>query len=64
VEAAAYLGVSPGKFDEMVADGRMPPPIVIDRRKVWDIRAIDRAIDCLTGEISENEWDIALKKSG
>ena len=26
VESAAYIGVSVGKFDEMVADGRMPPP--------------------------------------
>jgi hypothetical protein len=33
-----YLGVSPGKFDELVRDGRMPPPKRIDGRKVWDVR--------------------------
>ena len=32
-----YVGVSPGKFDELVRDGRMPPPKRIGR-KVWDVR--------------------------
>src|SRR5262252_2740836 len=30
VEAAAYVGVSPSKFDEMVRDHRMPNPKRID----------------------------------
>ena len=37
-EAAIYVGVSAGKFDEMVGDGRMPAPRRIDGRKIWDIR--------------------------
>jgi predicted DNA-binding transcriptional regulator AlpA len=45
VRAAAYVGVSPGKFDEMVADGRMPRPKEIDRRLVWDVRELDTAFD-------------------
>ena len=47
VEAAAYIGVSPSKFDELVTDGRMPKPIAIDRRKVWDIRELDLCFDAL-----------------
>ena len=44
-EAAMYVGVSAGKFDELVSDGRMPGPVRIDGRKVWDIRSIDMAFD-------------------
>jgi hypothetical protein len=65
VEAAAYVGVSAGKFDDMVADGRMPAAISIDTRRVWDIRAVDKAFDALGGESGDNEWDGVLKrKSG
>ena len=52
-----YVGVSAAKFDEMVADGRMPAPVQIDARKVWDIRSIDMAFDTLAQETSSNTWD-------
>ncbi|WP_293676548.1 XRE family transcriptional regulator [uncultured Phenylobacterium sp.] len=60
--AAQYLGVSVGKFDAMVADGRMPAPKRIDARKVWDREALDRAFFALPedgeGEgASGNPWD-------
>lgn len=55
-EAAAYVGVSAGKFDDMVSDGRMPKAIEIDTRRVWDIRAIDRAFDALGGA-ERSAWD-------
>ena len=42
-EAAAYIGVGTGTFDKMVADGRMPRPKAIERRLVWDRRALDSA---------------------
>lgn len=67
VEAAAYIGVSAGKFDDMVADGRMPKPKLIDARKVWDIRALDAAFSALPDQDGapvggvENEWDVVLK---
>jgi predicted DNA-binding transcriptional regulator AlpA len=32
VQAAAYVGISPTLFDEMVADGRMPKPVRINAR--------------------------------
>ena len=46
--AAAYVSVSPTTFDEMVKDGRMPRPKRLGgRRKAWDVRALDAAIDDL-----------------
>ena len=55
-EAAMYIGISPANFDEMVADGRMPGPVQIDARRVWDIRSIDLAFDALSQE-SSNSWE-------
>lgn len=46
-EAAGYIGVSPVKFDTLVADGRMPPPKQIDRRRIWDRLELDRAFAAL-----------------
>lgn len=60
VAAAQYVGVRPGKFDEMVADGRMPSPKQIDSRKVWDLLALDRSFEALpgVGEDTKNPWDM------
>jgi predicted DNA-binding transcriptional regulator AlpA len=57
MEAASYVGVGPTKFDEMVADGRMPQPKRIDGRKVWDMRALDLAFDHLPEEGGGSSWD-------
>jgi predicted DNA-binding transcriptional regulator AlpA len=46
-EAAMYIGIGTSKFDELVADGRMPPPKLIDGRKVWDMLELDVAFDAL-----------------
>jgi predicted DNA-binding transcriptional regulator AlpA len=57
-EAAMYIGVSAGKFDELVSDGRMPEPLKIDGRKIWDIRSLDLAFDALpTENPTPNTWD-------
>lgn len=50
VEAAAYVGVSVAKLDEMVKDGRMPKPKRIDARTVWDRLALDAAFAALPDE--------------
>jgi hypothetical protein len=53
-----YIGVSVGKFDGLVADGRMPAPVRIDGRKVWDIRSLDLAFDALPREDAQpSSWD-------
>jgi hypothetical protein len=47
--AAAYVNVSPNTFDDMVASGTMPKPRIIVgcRRKAWDLRDLDSAVDAL-----------------
>jgi predicted DNA-binding transcriptional regulator AlpA len=61
VEAAAYVGISPCKFDQLIADGRMPGAKRIDGRKVWDIRELDLSFDELPREDSAvatgNSWE-------
>jgi predicted DNA-binding transcriptional regulator AlpA len=42
-EAAEYIGVSTSLFEEMVADGRMPPAKQINSRKVWMRTKIEKA---------------------
>jgi predicted DNA-binding transcriptional regulator AlpA len=46
-QAAAYIGISPSKFDAMVLDGRMPQPKEVDRRLVWDRLELDAAFSAL-----------------
>jgi predicted DNA-binding transcriptional regulator AlpA len=44
--AAAYLCVSPNTFDEMVKNGQMPRARLLgERRRAWDVRQLDIAID-------------------
>jgi predicted DNA-binding transcriptional regulator AlpA len=48
VQAAAYVGISPTLFDEMVVDGRMPKPVRINARTVWDRVKLDEAFATLS----------------
>ena len=62
-ESAMYIGISPSKFDELVADGRMPQPRIIDRRMVWDRYELDAAFSALPhkGQIApDDEWRAAV----
>jgi len=46
--AAAYVCVSPNTFDEMVGRGIMPKPrILVGKRRGWDLRDLDTAVDAL-----------------
>lgn len=46
--AAAYVSVSPTTFDELVESGLMPwPKHLWGRRKAWDVRELDAAVDAL-----------------
>src|SRR4249919_3904639 len=58
-EAAMYVGVSAGKFDAMVRDGRMPQPVKVDHRKIWDIRSLDLAFDEISAQnpSQPNSWE-------
>lgn len=55
-EAAEYVGVGTTLFDEMVLDGRMPPPKEINSRRVWDRHKLDRFFEDLP-DTSDNPWD-------
>ncbi len=57
VQAAVYIGVGATKFDEMVADGRMPKPKRIDGRTIWDRPQLDAAFEALPSEADPNPWD-------
>jgi len=57
VQAAAYIGVSPSLFDEMVDDGRMPKAKTINARKVWDKEKLDDFFAALPDETAANPWD-------
>jgi hypothetical protein len=59
-EAALYLGISPSKFDELVKDGRVSRPRLIDTRKVWDVFELDLAFEELPRDDDKpagNSWD-------
>jgi excisionase family DNA binding protein len=62
-EAARYLGISSRKFDELVADRRMPPPKQVDGRLVWDRMGLDAAFTELPTKASGGLLEKA-EKSG
>lgn len=47
VQAAAYIGISATLFDQLVGDGRMPKPKIVNSRSVWDRTRLDEAFDAL-----------------
>ena len=57
-EAAAYIGLSAGTFDKLVGEGRMPKPIHVRGRRLWDSRALDQSFDALgdNAESVEDPW--------
>jgi predicted DNA-binding transcriptional regulator AlpA len=62
-QAAAYIGISPSLFDMLIKDGRMPEPMRINARVVWDRLKLDRAFEALgdTANASiDDEWKVAV----
>src|SRR5262249_46072455 len=57
-QSAAYISVSPSLFDQMVADGRMPQPRMINKRVVWDRVELDAAFSALPhkNEAADDEF--------
>lgn len=59
-EAAAFIGVSAGKFDEMVVKELMPRPRLIGARKLWSRIELIAALHDLPIEPEPeraNSWD-------
>jgi hypothetical protein len=59
-KSAAYVGVSPSLFDQMVTDGRMPAPRIVNTRRIWDRRELDVAFDTLPKKEERDPWDCVL----
>ncbi len=56
-QGAEFVGVGVTLFDEMVEDGRMPPPKRINSKTVWDRLALDEAFAGLPSDEPANPWD-------
>ena len=54
-ESAAYIGVSPNTFRKEVQNGRLPEPLCFGRRRIWDKRALDQALDHLSKLTKDNK---------
>jgi predicted DNA-binding transcriptional regulator AlpA len=50
-DAANYVGLSPNAFDQEVRAGTFPAPFPLTkiRRRLWDVRALDAALDRAAG---------------
>lgn len=59
LEAARYVGVSPGTFDRLISDGQMPKPRQIRARLIWDRVEVDVAFDAFgePGDAGQSDWD-------
>jgi len=62
-EAAAYIGISPTKFDDWVVRQVMPKPKRQDGVVLWDVLKLDEAFDALPDDGGKNSgpssssWD-------
>ena len=61
-EAAAYIGISPSKFDELRKANRLPLPKVLDGRLIFTIDRLDEFLDALPDEnqIDNDDWTASL----
>jgi predicted DNA-binding transcriptional regulator AlpA len=50
-DAASYVGLSPNAFDQEVRAGTFPAPFPLTkiRRRLWDVKALDDALDRARG---------------
>ena len=55
-EAAYYMGLKVSAFTSLVKDKTLPPPLRLGKRDLWDIHALDAAIDSMHSD-SDNPWD-------
>jgi predicted DNA-binding transcriptional regulator AlpA len=58
--AAAYIGIGTTFFDLLVAEGKLPAPVKIGARRVWDRYDLDVAFEAMKEaetETTKNSWD-------
>jgi predicted DNA-binding transcriptional regulator AlpA len=51
-QAAGYIGLSVTTFMRLIAVGAMPPALHFGRRRVWDRRTLDEALDRMSGLVA------------
>ena len=51
--AAQYVDMSVAAFEREVLAGRLPQPVLIGGKDHWDRRAIESALDALTGGVKD-----------
>lgn len=56
-EAAAYVGISPSKFDDWVRRRIMPSPKRQDGCVIWIRKRLDAALEALPDSDAGNPWD-------
>jgi excisionase family DNA binding protein len=60
-EAARYVGFGTTTFNRLVEEGRMPRPMRVGKRVIWDRLKLDAAFADLDEDSSENAIDRALR---
>ena len=60
-EAARYIGVGVSTFDRLIGEGRMPRPLRVGKRVIWDRLKVEAAFAELDEDDGENTIDRALK---
>ncbi|WP_314945510.1 hypothetical protein [Bradyrhizobium cosmicum] len=45
--AAAYVGVTAGRFEQLVRDSVVPPPVMVDNKRRWPLALLDGAKDAV-----------------
>ncbi len=59
-QAAAYCGLSRNTFAGLVEVGQLPRPLPLKcGRRIYDLRALDRALDRLAGLVNDRDADVA-----
>lgn len=49
--AAAYVGVTAGRFEQLVRDNVVPPPVIVDNKRRWPIALLDVARDAVVSSM-------------
>ncbi len=59
--AARYCDMSEAAFEREITAGRLPSPVMLGGREHWCIKALDRALDSITGADAEPDYLKELK---
>lgn len=49
--AAAYVGVTAGRFEQLVRDNVVPPPVMVDNKRRWALALLDVARDAVVSSM-------------